>query len=1014
MADDQVKYSDLISEDVVKGFELLNQVMKDLQSTMASLKTEATNVGSVIKGMGSANRDQQQEIARLSAELDKLRKQIKSTSDDEKKVNEIKRQYKKLTDDQIARVDKLATALEGLKTADEAQRKHALARINLINVENMSYNELQATYNALKDSLNAMTVAERQNTEAGKAMTAQSSKIYDTMNELQKATGKYTLQVGKYRAAFDGLGYSFQQILREAPSALNLNQFFLAISNNIPMFLDQLKAFKNEQAEIKANLSQMTEGTKEYAEQMGKVESVGKKLGKVLISWQSLVLVGLMLLRNWDKIVNGIKGLLTNLTDEEKRLKNVSDAAASSIGEMTSKYYALQNEWKNLKKEDIPAWLEKHQNDWLELGKSIDSAEEAENFYVKNTNEVIEAINKRAKSIAGMKLAAEKYEEAFKKQVEAEQGRNARQTSFASQLVRGLAGAGMAVGTAVLNPEQQSLQQRAEEQAIESLYQKRMEEAERLREEARGYLSFVDDKSISASGKQKDGKTPKDQVSDLLTLQRQLEDAIIANIEDEFEREEAAEIARHTRFVEDKEKELELLKGDPERMAVIYKQIEEERNTHDNNMLSIDEKYRQQLIKHIEDQKKREEQEEKEREQSEKEAQENRVKALADSWQIERTQMVERGAKRKELIEAEIEAEKNRLNVLLQFERGVNGEKMTPEEKAKIEEWIRLLNQLKAAGNFNLVTPGQIFGNGASNIGKKQRGNYTSVTDLLWPDLDNDQTAALNSVFDQAKAALNSWMDARKAAADQAKELADDEVSAAENALNREIELRNQGYANDVALKERELADAKARQKQAAEMQKKAEEDALKVNTAMEASSMAVAVANLFKDFSLPVAIPLTAVLLGSFAVAKLKAIQAAKARTYGEGGYEFLEGGSHQSGHDINLGIGPDGSNLRAEGGEYFAVINKRNSRKYGSEIPGIVNALNSGMFEEKYIKTSDATGLMGRMGVVGNVGESVDLSAVESGVSELVRQGERSWSVEGGYRVMRYKNLTRRVRIG
>ena len=1013
MADDQVKYSDLISEDVVKGFELLNQVMKDLQSTMASLKTEATNVGSVIKGMGSANRDQQQEIARLSAELDKLRKQIKSTSDDEKKVNEIKRQYKKLTDDQIARVDKLATALEGLKTADEAQRKHALARINLINVENMSYNELQATYNALKDSLNAMTVAERQNTEAGKAMTAQSSKIYDTMNELQKATGKYTLQVGKYRAAFDGLGYSFQQILREAPSALNLNQFFLAISNNIPMFLDQLKAFKNEQAEIKANLSQMTEGTKEYAEQMGKVESVGKKLGKVLISWQSLVLVGLMLLRNWDKIVNGIKGLLTNLTDEEKRLKNVSDAAASSIGEMTSKYYALQNEWKNLKKEDIPAWLEKHQNDWLELGKSIDSAEEAENFYVKNTNEVIEAINKRAKSIAGMKLAAEKYEEAFKKQVEAEQGRNARQTSFASQLVRGLAGAGMAVGTAVLNPEQQSLQQRAEEQAIESLYQKRMEEAERLREEARGYLSFVDDKSISASGKQKDGKTPKDQVSDLLTLQRQLEDAIIANIEDEFEREEAAEIARHTRFVEDKEKELELLKGDPERMAVIYKQIEEERNTHDNNMLSIDEKYRQQLIKHIEDQKKREEQAAKEAENAAKDGAKAELKAMVDGWQKQRAELVKEGASRREIVEAEVAAEIARLNLMLKLNRDVNGEMMSDEQRQKVEEWIALLERLQQTGNYGDYKPGQFMGKGGANV-SNERKRYSSVTEILFPEMDNNQISDINTVFDQAKAALNSWMDARKAAADQAKELADDEVSAAENALNREIELRNQGYANDVALKERELADAKARQKQAAEMQKKAEEDALKVNTAMEASSMAVAVANLFKDFSLPVAIPLTAVLLGSFAVAKLKAIQAAKARTYGEGGYEFLEGGSHQSGHDINLGIGPDGSNLRAEGGEYFAVINKRNSRKYGSEIPGIVNALNSGMFEEKYIKTSDATGLMGRMGVVGNVGESVDLSAVESGVSELVRQGERSWSVEGGYRVMRYKNLTRRVRIG
>lgn len=1006
MADDQVKYSDLISEDVVKGLEVLNQALQDIKTTMAGVKAEAASLGVAIRNVSTATREQQQATSQNAANVERLSKRMKDLSEEERKVEEIKRRYKKLTDEQIRAVNAFQQALRG----NTAQ---VLVAVNAIEVENKSYNELNAMYNMLKDSLNAMTVAERQNTEAGKAMTAQSAKIYDTMNELQKATGKYTLQVGKYRAAFDGLGYSFQQILREAPSALNLNQFFLAISNNIPMFLDQLKAFKNEQAEIKANLAQMTEGTKEYAEQMGKVESVGKKLGKVLISWQSLVLVGLMLLRNWDKIVNGIKGLLTNLTDEEKRLKNVSDAAASSIGEMTAKYEALRTEWQNLKSEDQGQWLEKHKNDWLELGYSIDDAQKAEDFYVNNTAAVQEAIDKRAKSIAGMKLAAEKYEEAFRKQVEAEQGRNARQTSFGSQLVRGLAGAGMAVGTAVLNPEQQSLQQRAEEQAIESLYQKRMEEAERLREEARGYLSFVDDKSISASGKQKDGKTPKDQVSDLLTLQRQLEDAIIANIEDEFEREEAAEIARHTRFVEDKEKELKLVKGDPERMAVIYKQIEEERNTHDNNMLSIDERYRQGIIKRIEDQKKREEQEEKEREQSEKEAQKNRVKALADSWQMERTQMVERGAKRKELIEAEIEAEENRLNVLLQYERGVNGEKMTPEEKAKIEEWIRLLNQLKAAGNFNLVTPGQIFGNGASNVGKKQKGNYTSVTDLLWPDLDNDQMSALNSVFDQAKAALNSWMDARKAAADQAKELADDEVSAAENALNREIELRNQGYANDVALKERELADAKARQKQAAEMQRKAEEDSLKVNTAMEASSMAVAVANLFKDFSLPVAIPLTAVLLGSFAVAKLKAIQAAKTKTYGEGGYEFLEGGSHQSGHDINLGIGPDGSNLRAEGGEYFAVINKRNSRKYGSEIPGIVNALNSGMFEDKYIKTSDAMGLMGRMGVVGNVGESVDLSAVESGVSEIVRQGERSWSVEGGYRVMRYKNLTRRVRI-
>ncbi|MBR5492520.1 MAG: hypothetical protein IKV77_05260 [Alistipes sp.] len=295
-----------------------------------------------------------------------------------------------------------------------------------------------------------------------------------------------------------------------------------------------------------------------------------------------------------------------------------------------------------------------------------------------------------------------------------------------------------------------------------------------------------------------------------------------------------------------------------------------------------------------------------------------------------------------------------------------------------------------------------------ATMGRKS-GNYTSISDLLWPDLDNDQVSALNSVFDQAKDALNSWMDAKQAAADKSKELADDEVSAAENALNREIELRNQGYANDVALKEKELADAKKRQAEAVKLQEKTKKQQVLMDTAMQASSMATAVANLFKQFPVYVAIPMAAVLLGAFATAKVQAYRAASTQ-YREGGVMLLEGGSHQSGHDVNLGIGPDGRNLRAEGGEYFAVINKRNSRKYGNEITGIVNALNSGMFEDKYIKTSDAVGMLSHVGE-GTDGGRVDLSAVESGVGELVRQGEKTYSIEGGYRVMRYKNLTRRV---
>lgn len=995
MADDQVKYSDLIADDVVKGLELLNKALQDIKTTMAGVKEEAASLGVSLKNVSTATREQQQATAQNAASAERLSKRMKDLNDEERKVEEIKRRYKKLTDEQIQAVNAFQQALRG-STAQQ------MAALNAINVETKSYNELNAMYNALKDSLNAMTLAERQNTEAGKAMTVQSAKIYDTMNELQKATGKYTLQVGKYRAAFDGLGYSFQQILREAPSALNLNQFFLAISNNVPMFLDQLEAFKNEQAEIKANLATMTKGTAEYAEQLGKVESVGKKLGKVLISWQSLVLVGLMILRNWDRIVSGITSLFSNLTKEQKMLKAVNEEAASSVGEMTAKFVALQKEWQNLKAENQGEWLKQHQNDWNELGISIDNANDAENLYVQNTSIIQKAIDDRARSIAAMKLATEKYEQAFRKQVEAEQGLKNRSSSLGSQIARGLAGAGMAEGTGYLTPEQQAFQQRSEEQAIQALYDKRMAEVKRLQEEAQDLITtFVLPSEGGSTKKGPKQKEPKDQVSDLLTLQRQLEDAIIANIENEFEREEAAEIARHQRFIEDKQKELELVKGDAERTAVINQQIEEERNTHDRNMLDIDEKYRQQIIKGIEEQKKAEEQAAKEAERLAKEeiAQEEKDFKAHQEIDKRRFELTKHTAREERKFVMRQQKEFLQWRIDNAKALGISPEllEVMKQEYAKMQE---------------------MFNKGIYSTGKKN--TYSSgmevIADVLGFDIDSNQISALNSVFDQAKEALNSWMDARKAAADQAKELADDEVSAAENALNREIELRNQGYANDVALREKELANAKEMQKKAAEEQKKIAQQQILLDAALQASSMITASANIIKQFPNPLAWgPMLAVMWGAYSYAKLKAYQeAGNVKLYREGGSMLLEGGSHESGHDVNLGIGPDGSNLRAEGGEYFAVINKRNSRKYGSEIPAVVNALNSGMFEDRYIKTSDAVGMMGNVGGIGNMGEAVDLSAVESGVGQLVRQGECQWTVEGEYRVERYKNRVRRVRIG
>lgn len=1005
MEGEQIKYSDLIADDVVKGFELLDKTLKGLQSTMASLKDEAAGLGSIIKGMGTATRDQQKSVSDNAAAVDRLSKRMKDLNDEERKVEEIKRRYKKLTDEQIQAVNAFQQALRG-STAQQ------LAALNAIDVETKSYNELNAMYNVLKDSLNAMTVAERQNTEAGKAMTVQSAKIYDTMNELQKATGKYTLQVGKYRAAFDGLGYSFQQILREAPSALNLNQFFLAISNNIPMFIDQLEAFKNEQKEIQANLRQMTKGTAEYAEQLGKVESVGKKLGKVLVSWQSLVLVGLLILRNMDRIVAGISSLFNKMTDEQKRLQAINESAASTIGQMSAKYAALQQEWQNLKAEDMPKWLEQHKNDWSELGESIDSAKKAEDFYVNNTSAVQKAINDRARSMASMKLAAEKYEEIFKLQVKADEAFTKMRDmesagtayEYRKERVRYIGNAATGSATTITTPAG-NYKTGAYAQA-EQQYELWKRDIDKLTKEAEAYMEFVlpDPLTPTKEKKEKQKKEREKTMKDTLDKYWEAQQALLEMEKDGYDLERA--LAKLNR-----DKSLSELKTwyDEQRAAhaenlknglITQEQYDKNIAELDRQAVILRKGIQQDYFNFINENTEKELAEERKREQERVKQEESDFKARQDIDK-RRFELTKHSAteEKKFVMEQQMEL----LQWRIDHARALG---ISPDLLEVMKEEYAQMKKMYDLGKYST---------GKQNI----KGNYSSISELLWPDLDKDQTSALNSVFDQAKEALNSWMDARKAAADQAKELADDEVSAAEQALNREIELRNQGYANDVALRERELADAKKAQKEAAMEQQKIAKEQVLLDAAMQASSMITASANILKNFPNPVAwVPMLATMWGAFAYAKVKAYQSAnKTLKFREGGVMLLEGGSHESGHDVNLGIGPDGSNLRAEGGEYFAVINKRNSRRYGREIPGIVNALNSGVFEDRYIKTSDAAGLVGAVGAMSAATESgrgVDLSAVEKGVQELVKQGDEKWSSEGNYRVMRYKNLVRRVKVG
>lgn len=296
----------------------------------------------------------------------------------------------------------------------------------------------------------------------------------------------------------------------------------------------------------------------------------------------------------------------------------------------------------------------------------------------------------------------------------------------------------------------------------------------------------------------------------------------------------------------------------------------------------------------------------------------------------------------------------------------------------------------------------------------EERG--TDIYGLFGLNLDDDQKEAINTSMQYALDALNTFTAARVAAADAAVEQAGKEVSAAQSALDAELEARANGYANNVVQAQKELDLAKKNQEKALKEQQKAQKQQAAIQTLQQIGNMVTATALIWSQLGFPFAIPAIAVMWASFAASKIKAAQLAKqtggtggTETYGDGTVELLEGGSHQSGNDIDLGTKPDGTRRRAEGGEFFAVINKRSSRRFRKIIPDVINSLNNGTFAHKYLKSySDGDGL-----TLNVTGQSPDLRNLSDDVREIKEHNRRRVYVDGdGNTIESYKNLKRKIK--
>jgi hypothetical protein len=97
-----------------------------------------------------------------------------------------------------------AKRLAELREAKNEQNRINRLEAKLNRASEGSYQRLSAQYALNKLQLNKMSKAQRESTAAGKRLEKQTRDIYEEMSRLQKATGKYQLEVGRYQNALKG------------------------------------------------------------------------------------------------------------------------------------------------------------------------------------------------------------------------------------------------------------------------------------------------------------------------------------------------------------------------------------------------------------------------------------------------------------------------------------------------------------------------------------------------------------------------------------------------------------------------------------------------------------------------------------------------------------------------------------------------------------------------------------------------------------------------------------------
>lgn len=985
MADNPLKYSDLIKPDdsIEKAISQLEKLNATYSATLENVRSEAIKLKATIEGASGATEQHRTKIREATEQVDKLSKAQRALDD--------------AMDDTAKQIAELKMKLQEQNNINKLYIKRGEEEINLNNLKTKSYEQLSAQYSLNKIRLNKMSAEERKAAEQSEKLVTATREIYEEMKRLQEETGKYTLDVGNYKKAwsslvgemanaggatgavangFNTVGVAANKLVGHPVIAVfvalfamlnKLVESFKKTEEGIT-FMNQASAVLNGTMNVLVKISQSVYDYFKavFQDPVGWIKNMGKML------YQNIVARIEAIPRVGKAAYNILKAIATLDTEAlEQGLKDWENAFVTvSTGLDTEQIKEYGNAIKSLT-QDI--------KDQVDAFTELANARRQTRIANRDLEKQIADILAQEQLLQAV---ADDATRSFKEREDAAAKADALTKQRASIQLQ------MAKQNLQYINTEIDLKKKAG-QVDDELLDSQVDAYKEVKEAEAEYRLAVQDNTKRINELKQDRlEKDLDILIDGFDNQKTINERLIADENKTFD--ERRKILEETRKLSDDSfaKQIETIQ------KFTGVQVEASELIAEQDAIALNQRIRSlglseiiegRLLEIVRDRKTAIQ------DLNEAETSLNDAEKKANDEKAK--QQKELYKKQQEIIEQEYDRRLSEIDLL----KATENEKTKLKLQAEKERLAKLLKLAEAGQTTLSEIEIDTLRNTLAKVKQEidtesKKSDNKDIYDLMGIKLDDDKKQMIADSVGFSIGQLQSILDAQLQIKEQMLQAAQEETDAARNRVEKEIEARNNGYANDVATAQKELELAKQKEEKALKEKQKAQRAQQALDSLQQTSDLITASAGIWKSFSglgpfgIAAAIAAIATMWGSFAAAKIKAKQVtAQSEEYGEGGLEFLQGGSHASGNDIDLGVSNGrGRRMRAEGGEALAIINKRNTRRYRRILPGVIESLNKGTFEDKYVNAFNNQDNYGFANYT-----NVDLSGVESRLDEIKKQG-------------------------